>query len=229
MRVVALACLLVATAGCSAAPPPVVVQPPDEPVRVDPGPSSMESEIGGMNDHDVERTFGALEKQVLACVRSGSERVRELGGRFVVSLRIDRSGSARWAYLSESTLGDRDTERCVVDLARAVTWPKPVGGEGLASRAFDIDAGAEPAQWEAKRVRSTVRAASARLSRCKKGVSGSFVATAYVRPDGRVLSVGVAPPSEAGEDAADCLADALTKLRFVSPGRRAAKVTFEVP
>ena len=59
--------------------------------------------------------------------------------------------------------------------------------------------------------------------------AGSFIATAYLRPDGRVKSAGVAPPSEAGEAASDCIVETISKLRFRSPGKRAAKVTFKVP
>jgi len=205
------------------------VDAPPEIIKIDRGPTSMESEIGGMNEEAVGHAFDALQTEVAACIREGSERVREIGGRFVLSLRIDRQGALRWAYLSESTIGDRETEKCVLGLARVRSWPKPVGGEGLATRAFEIDAGTEPLTLEPKRVRGAVRAAADKLGRCKKGHGGSFVATAYVRPDGRVFAAGVAPPSEEGEEAADCIAETIEKLRFRSPGRRAAKVTFEVP
>jgi hypothetical protein len=189
----------------------------------------MESEIGGMNEEAVTVAFSALFEEVLGCVQTRSKTIRELGGHFVLSLRIDREGGVRWAYLSESTLGDRDTERCVLDLAQGRVWPRPLGGEGLASRSFDVDPGAEPAPLEGKRVRRSVLSHAEQLARCKKGVRGTFTATAYVRPDGRVMAAGVAPPSETGERAADCLAEAIGKMRFASPGRRAAKVTFEVP
>ena len=189
----------------------------------------MESEIGGMNEEAVAETFGAMERQVLGCVRRGSERVRELGGHFALSLRVDKRGEVRWAYLSESTLGDRETEKCVLDLARAQSWPKPLGGEGLATRTFEIDPGTEPVSWDARRIRSGVVAEGGRLGRGKMAKAGIFVATAYVSPNGRVLSAGVAPPSESGEEAADCIAQTIEKLRFGSPGRRAAKVTFPIP
>jgi hypothetical protein len=222
--------VLLALAGCSASPPPVAEAPPaPEPERIDRGPTSMEGEIGGMNEEAVGIAFDALQEDVAGCVKQGSERVREIGGRFVLSMRVDRSGNPRWAYLSESTLGDRDTEKCVLDLVKDRSWPKPVGGEGLASRAFEIDAGTEPVELEAKRVKGTVGAAAETLWRCKKGLDGSFIATAYLRPDGRVKSAGVAPPSEAGEAASDCIVETIAKLRFRSPGKRAAKVTFEVP
>ena len=225
------ACIAAAllVSGCSQPPPVTPAEPPPEIIKIDRGPTSMESEIGGMNEEAVGQAFDALQAEVAACIREGSERVREIGGRFVISLRVDREGSLRWAYLSESTLGDRETEKCVLGLARDRSWPKPVGGEGLAMRTFEIDAGTEPLTLEPKRVRGTVRAAADKLGRCKKGKGGSFVATAYLRPDGRVFAAGVAPPSEGGEEAADCIAETIEKLRFRSPGGRAAKVTFEIP
>lgn len=191
----------------------------------------MESEIGGMNEEAVERAFARLADPMLACVaeRSQAARVKELGGTFVVSLRVDREGRARWAYLDESTIGDREAERCIVDLARAAEWPRPVGGEGLASRSFDVDPAAAPVAWESKRVEPALKHAARSFARCRRGAAGSFVATAYVRPDGRVAAAGIAPPDADAEETADCLAEAVEKMRFGSPGRRAAKVTFEVP
>ncbi len=189
----------------------------------------MESEIGGMNAEAVERAFAELATPMLVCVTTRSQRLKELGGTFVVSLRIDREGHARWAYLDQSTLGDREAERCIVDLARSAAWPRPVGGEGLASRSFHVEPAAVPVAWESKRIKSALKHAAHSFARCRKGAVGSFVATAYIRPNGRVATAGIAPPDADAEDEADCLADAVGKMRFGSPGRRAAKVTFEVP
>jgi hypothetical protein len=58
-------------------------------------------------------------------------------------------------------------------------------------------------------------------------VPGSFVATVYLRPDGRVVTAGVAVPSEKGEDVADCMVEAVRKVRFRGD-RRTAKLSFEI-
>ncbi len=214
--------------GCAPARAPMVEIAAPIPAAIDPGPSSMEQEIGGMNEEAVEATFGSIQPEIMRCVTVGAGRIRELGGHFVVSLRIDRDGRARWAHLAESTLGDRDTEKCVLEVARTTSWPRPVGGEGLAKRAFDVDAGVEPLAIKAERVKHAIKLASERSSRCTKGQAGKFVATAYVRPNGRVLSAGVATPGQDAEDAADCLVRELKKLSFGSPGRKPAKITFEL-
>jgi hypothetical protein len=235
MKIPSTVCTLLASAlvACSAsAPPPrpqVVADKPIVQEKVDPGPSYMESEIGGLNHDAMDDSFTSLQRPLQSCLEDGLSRVSELGGHFKLSLRIDRQGATRWVHLSESTLGDRDTEKCVIELARNKTWPRPLGGEGLAEKSFDIDPRAEPISWEEKRVRRALSYAHGALARCRRGVPGHFVATAYVRPDGRVLSAGVATPHERGEEAADCLVDTIRKLRFGSPGRRAAKVSFELP
>ncbi len=221
--------LLVGAAGCASVPPPAAVVEAAAPERVDPGPSSVESEIGGMNEAAVDARFATLKDPILSCVEQGNARVRVLGGHFQLALRIDRKGGVATAFLRESTLGDRDTERCILDLARAATWPKPVGGEGLAERSFDVDPPAEPVIWEEKKVKHAVGVAAAGFKRCTRGATGTFVATAYVKPNGRVLSAGVAPPSAGDDPAVECIVSAIEKLRFASPGRKPAKVTFALP
>ena len=57
------------------------------------------------------------------------------------------------------------------------------------------------------------------------GPLGAFEATLYVGTGGEVLSAGVTPPDETGEDAVDCLVEALLGAKFPSPGSWPAKVT----
>jgi hypothetical protein len=66
------------------------------------------------------------------------------------------------------------------------------------------------------------------IASCKSSGSGSFEATLYVSTDGTVLAGSVTPPDEAGEDAVDCLVDALKSAQFSSPGSWPAKVTFSL-
>ncbi|MEP7120099.1 MAG: hypothetical protein ABJE95_04275 [Byssovorax sp.] len=210
----------------SALPPPVIRDAAPVAEKIDPGPTSMESEIGGLNEEAMDRAFASLEVQ--RCLTEGSSRLSAIGGEFKLRLRINRDGGARWAYVSESTLGDRATEKCLLDLVRNRSWPKPVGGEGLAEKAYAIDAPTAPVVLEEKRMLADVARARAAASSCRHGVKGSFFATVHVRPDGRISAAGVAPPSERGEDVADCVVDAIRKLRFRRAAPRAAKVSFEI-
>jgi len=219
--------LAVALAGCAAAPPPpaVIVDAPPVPEKIDTGPTSMESEIGGLNEEAMDKAFASLD--VNHCIEQFGDKLETLGGELKLKLRIDRRGSARWAYLSQSTLGDRDAEKCVLDLVRAKSWPRPLGGEGLAEKNFTIDPRTEPATLEERRTLVQVAQARVEAGKCRRGVAGSFFATVYLQPDGRVVTAGVAVPSEKGEDVADCVVEALRRVRFRG-APKLAKLSFEI-
>jgi hypothetical protein len=140
----------------------------------------MESEIGGLNEEAMDKAFATLGGDVRRCVESASGKLDVLGGQIKLRLRIDRQGNTRWAYVSESTLGDRETEKCILDRARAKSWPLPVGGEGLAEKSYEVDPSKTPADLEERRARGDVARARAQAQKCRKGVHGSFMATAYL-------------------------------------------------
>ncbi len=220
---------VVALIGCAAEPPPAAVtagEPVAVPEKLDTLPA-MESEIGGLNEEAMDKAFASLGVDVQRCVESAT-KLDVLGGDIKLRLRIDRKGGTRWAYVSASTLGDRDVEKCILESARAKSWPLPVGGEGLAEKSYAVDPSKAPADLsEERRVRGDVARARAQAQKCKRGLHGQFTATAYLTPEGRVARAGVSLPNEKAEDAADCMVDALRKARFQRVGRE-SKVSFSI-
>jgi hypothetical protein len=224
-RSLLLSGLALALAACSTAVPPpraVLADAPPVAEKIDTGPTSMESEIGGLNEEAMDQAFASLD--VTRCI---TERGDTLGGEVKLNVRIDRRGGARWAYLSRSTLGDRDAEKCVLDLARAKSWPRPLGGEGIAAKEFTIDPRAEPNALDERRTLAQIARARTEAGKCRRGVKGSFFATVYLEPDGHVVTAGVSVPSEKGEDVADCVVEAVRKVRFQG-APKAAKLSFEI-
>jgi hypothetical protein len=203
-----------------------VVKAPIIEEKIDTGPTSMESDVGGLNQEEVDEAFSELG--VEECIEQGSARIGELGGEFKLRLRIRKSGETRWVYLSESTLGDRETEKCLLDRAREKSWPKPLGGEGIAEKSFAIDPAATPVAIDAKRLRREIARARVETAKCREGIGGSFFATVYLRSDGGVRTAGIAVPNEKGEGVADCMIEALQKLRFRESRGRSGKVSFEL-
>jgi hypothetical protein len=230
MRFELLFLLAALSSGCGAPPPaprppPPAAAPTPVPARAPVG--DVEAEIGGLNEEAMDRAFSALP--VADCLVRASQKLGVLGGEIKVKLRINREGGVRWAYLAESTLGDRETERCVLELTRSKTWPKPVGGEGIAEKSYAMDARTPPADLDLRTVHADLIRARSETARCRRGIRGSFSATLYVRPSGQVVAAGVAPPSEKGEQAVDCIVEALLKARFRKTARRTAKVSFAIP
>ena len=220
--------LMMASAGCAPGSAGLAAELDGTAERIDPGPSHVEAEIGGMDEFATNEAFNALAPDFARCVERGSAELDTFGGHAHIALRVKRDGQIRWAYLKDSTLGDRETERCVLGLVRQTTWPRPLSGEGLADSTFDVEPRKEPSLVDARRVGRGVLRARNQASQCRHGVPGTFRATVYLGKDGRVLSAGVAPPSEAGETVADCVAESLEGLPFGYTSARGAKTSFEL-
>lgn len=195
-----------------------------------PPPPAASSEIGGLNEEEVERSFGRMEEAIRTCFGAGSTKVSALGGHFKMKLRIDRQGALKWAYLAESTLGDRETETCLLTAARQKTWPLPVGGDGLAEKSFDLDPSSPPKELDPAKYKLAIALANKETAKCRKrGTWGAkFLVTAYLRIDGRPITLGIAPPNEKGEEVVDCMVKIIQKIKFGSTGRKVAKLGFEM-
>jgi hypothetical protein len=190
---------------------------------------SMSSEIGGLDEDKVNAAFEASLSGLQRCLQQGSSRVEFLGGQVSFFVKIDTAGKVDGAYLEKSTLGDRDTEKCMLDALRSRKWPKPVGGEhGLARKSFDFDPPNDvrpPADYDQDHLSKGLGKISDKVASCK-GAKGSYEATIYVATDGSVLAASVTPPDELGEESVDCLVSTLKGASFPSPGSWPAKVTF---
>lgn len=189
----------------------------------------MSSEIGGLDEEKVDAAFKSSLDGLQRCLTEGASRVEFLGGSVAFFVKIDASGHADGAYLEKSTLGDRDTEKCMLRAVRARTWPKPVGGEhGLARKSFDFDPPNDvraPADYDHDHLDKGLGKISSKLASCKSA-PGAYEATIYVATDGSVLAASVTPPNEDGEESVDCLVSTLKAASFPSPGSWPAKVTF---
>lgn len=218
--------------GGSTPPPEAPVEKPEPPSARPARPSfQMSQELGYLDERDVQATFSSLQPKLFSCLERGSEANELLEGGVSFKVRILEDGSVKWAYLADSTLGDRQTERCMLDAVKAARWPRPMDGpEGQALGSFDFEASPDvrPAlDWDETQVSSVLPKLRARIGACP-GAKGPYRITAYVDQQGKVMSAGVAPPDEEAEAASDCVVEAVKRLELSSPGSWPAKVTFEL-
>lgn len=221
-------------AGCGgSAPPAEAPKPhPTEPDHPSGGNlPDVSAEIGSLDEGAVNRAFDASIPGLQRCLADGARHVELIAGSVGFYVKIDQSGSIAHSHLERSTIGHRETEKCMLGVLAAQTWPKPQGGKaGIAKKGFDFDApndGRPPASWDADRARSGVRAAEGKIRECTGGQSG-FAATLYIGTDGKVMSVSVTPPDEDGEGKVDCIVAALSGAKFESPGSWPAKVSLDL-
>jgi hypothetical protein len=188
------------------------------------------AEIGALDEAKVTSTFNGALGDLQKCLAAGAKRNELEGGDIGFFVKIGSTGRIVHAHAERSTLGDRATEKCMLDALGRRSWPEPQGGEnGLAHNSFSFDMPNDarpPTDWSADRVQAAVAGVSGKLTQCKRGARGDVTATVYVDPDGSALSVGIAVSDEAGESAADCLVSVLKDAKYPSPGSWPAKVTF---
>lgn len=219
--------------GCGGGETPPAKSSDDAPVRErgDDRPSmSASAEIGALDEAKVTQTFRSAQGALQKCLASGASRNELEGGDIAFFVKIDSSGKAVHVHAEKSTLGDRETEKCMFSALKGRSWPAPQGGDvGLARNSYGFDMPNDsrpPTEWSPDRVEETVSGLSSDVQSCKKGVKGDVTVTAYIDTEGAATSVGIAASDESGEKAADCLVDLLKGAKYPSPGSWPAKVTF---
>jgi hypothetical protein len=186
---------VVALSACGGSTPPPKTEDTAKPeaARVQTGGGNtggpmVEQELGSIDPKAVEKTFDRLlQGNLESCHKQGRDRIEYLSGEAKVFVRVGKDGKARYTFFDESTIGDRDTEKCVLDTLSGADWPKPQGGEAEVRSSFSWSGGSEraPSPWTPEKASGAVAedsAAKGAIEKCKSGVSGTFRVTAYVEP-----------------------------------------------
>lgn len=174
----------------------------------------------------------ALEPRMNDFARCFSNRMGEvefLSGDITMAFRIDLAGHVLWVYPSASTIGDHDTESCILDVARRARFSPPRGGEAEFTWGFGLDAADDirlPTSWPETHVAAVVDANRGSLGSC--GRSTGFRITAYVAPGGAVMAAGGTTPDADSLSALSCVVSAVRSWPMPDPGSYAAKVTFSL-
>lgn len=179
----------------------------------------------------VSQVVSARMEELVACVRTRAASNDLLAGSVTLGFVIAVDGTTRVARIKASDLGDRDAERCMVQIASRLRFPRPTGGEADASEQVRVPLDPEvrpPLVWTADRVGRTAGPAIGRLvSRCR--VNGGRVrVTAYVGRGGNVVGLGGFASVSALDPVLSCVLDGARRLPMPSPGSYPAKVSFDV-
>jgi hypothetical protein len=147
-------------------------------------------------------------------------------------LRIKKDGTPHFAFIKDSSLGDRVTEECMLDVLKGLSWPKPKGGEGLAENSYTFEASPDerpPVEWSEDKLGKPFQKARSMLAQCRADAgAGAIKATMYVTPKGKAEAIGLSSADEKGDAAASCVIDTLKALTYPSPGSYAAKVSINI-
>ncbi len=175
----------------------------------------------------IQRNLGRITR----CFSDRYDEIDVLGGEIEMSFHIKTDGTVRWVYLRRSTIGNRDTERCILNVLSRIQFAQPHGGEAEFTTPLALDPPEDvrpPVAWPSSRVARLVDSQGRRVATSCSITGEGFHVTAYVGPGGQVLSAGAAVDQPEVVEPLDCVADAVRAWSMPDPGSYPAKVTFEL-
>ena len=182
--------------------------------------------MGTMDADDVRNTLEPKLGRFMRCFSRRYDDIEILGGHIHMGFRVDVEGNVLWVYPTDSSIGDRQTEKCLLDTAAAIRFPRPRGGEAEFGYPLHLDPPEDvrpPVHWEASSVASTVEANRGTLSSCGAG----YTVTVYIAPGGQVMAVG-ASSEQTNAEGIDCVTEAVSGWAMPDPGSYPAKVSFSL-
>ena len=133
-----------------------------------------------------------------------------LGGRVELVFHVARDRTTRVDIGKATTLGARTIERCLLSVARPLSFAKPKGGDATFRLPLDFPQRSVVEVWTPDEVENDIGDKRDSLAECRSSQAVNAIVTYYVGARGAVLSVGVAPAGDAA--VADEWADCITEL-----------------
>jgi hypothetical protein len=205
---VLLLALVLAACGGKAAPATTPTPSEDEPRPIRTGPDDSDDDEdadpnmqvdglkGSIDQADIQPVIERAWDQVQACYTDhGGKKQRYLGGRLELAFRIHRDGTVkRVAVNGGSDLGAWPIEACVLEVARALTFPKPRGGEAEFSFPIDFPGRGRVDELDEASAREQLGKQLGKLHECEQDDGAPMPrqvrVTFYIVPGGKVASVG---------------------------------------
>jgi hypothetical protein len=188
----------------------------------------IEGLMGTLSSAEISRMLEPRMQRFAQCFSSRYGELELVGGEIELAFRVARDGSVLWVIPHASSIGDRITERCLLDAARSSRFPEPHGGEAEFRYPLAFDPPEDvrpPLNWDESRVSDQVATQARTVRSCG---SGPVSVTVYIGRGGDVMAAGVATTDPEHADALDCVADAVREWTMPDPGSYPAKVTFEI-
>ena len=193
----------------------------------------IEGLMGTISADDVRRGLEPRMRRFGMCFSRRYDELEVLAGELLMGFRIDREGRVLWVRPVRSTVGDRQTESCLLEVARGARFRPPRGGEAEFTYPLTMDLAdgvRAPIAWGPERMQASIsRFGEGLLEECRPaGVAGGYAITAYVERPGRILAVGVTADSELLTETLDCVVENVRGWETPTPGSYPARVSFEV-
>jgi hypothetical protein len=236
-----LVLVILGLVGCSHAPPKHVEAvrepepPPPPPSRHADEEIQISGTLGSLSDEEVSGPFQRRWDDITQCYQVAKDKLWYLGGKVELKVRVAKSGEPKAVYVSASTVGNYETERCILGVARDLHFSKPHGGpEAEFTYPIEFRGKSAVQTWEEGRVAPHLKKPRARkdVSDCRKqatgGLPSALMMTVYVAPGGKITSAGLSADAPLDEQLATCLVGKTKSWKLDDPLGKIAKCTVGV-
>ena len=177
----------------------------------------VELDRGFLNQNDVNAVLEKYTPQLIACYERAGDARQYAAGEVKLRFLVAASGEVTDVLVVGNQLGSFPVERCLVVEGRKIPFPKPGGGrpadfdyniEFRASRPHTV------VDWRAEQFGRKLSGRVPSLGRCGSPGSGPVAVVAYVKPGGKVVSVGFVSDKPIDTMAAKCVVDRIQSWRL---------------
>ena len=201
----------------------------------DPNPAGMtvDSELGVLDTEDVEATLRDHFDDVRGCYQRAGKAQRYAGGRVMLRFVVGGDGIAQDVLVIESTLGNYDVERCLVEVGRRIAFHAPTGHKATTFEyPVEFRSTNQLAVLEVDGIKldHDLSVFLPQLAACGRLADDDASAIMYIEPNGFPGSVGLSAGSTLDEDVADCMVQTIRgwKMSATLPGH-VMRATFSIP
>lgn len=193
-------------------------------------------EVEGLKGHipqydinkSVQKNAGAID----ACYRGKLAGRPYVGGTVELAFVVQKDGTVKTVNLAKSDLGDWSMEKCLLEVAAAMTFVKPKGGK-LAEFAVPVEfePRKRPMWWAQARIEVELEGKLEALGECAETEPppADLLITAYVIKRGAIPSVGFAAPQGGlSEEWVECATEVMKGWALSDPRGRIAKLSFRL-
>jgi TonB family protein len=200
----------------------------------DPSPGmSIDNELGVLDTEDVDATLKQHFDDIRGCYHRAGKAQRYAGGRVMLRFLIGGDGIAQDVLVIESTLGNYDVERCLVEVGRRIAFHAPVGHKATTFEypvEFRSTNQLAVLDVDGLKFDHDLSVFLPQLAACGQLAADDANAIIYIEPNGFPGSVGLAAGTTLDEDVGDCMVQTIRgwKMSATLPGR-ITRATFNIP
>jgi TonB family protein len=200
----------------------------------------VEGLLGRLDQSEIQPVVEKSWDEVQRCYSSAAGKLRYVGGQVELRFRVNRDGTVKHVHVAKGVLGAWPVEKCVLGIARAMSFPRPRGGEAVFTFPIEFPARGRAVAMEDVQVRGEVEPHLEELSECREiapdddqpagPLPDRIDVTLYVGRGGTVTSAGFSSEGEAPIPFgwADCAYDQVVTWKLTDPRGTIWKATASV-